>query len=208
MKIFSNFLALTLLVCALFMSSCSKENDSMLTLNEETQVLTKEAPVVDFETLILENIVEGKDGEFSVELSPKEFEQALSFTFSTPTVALETFFEDVDSRTTFRQNLQQVLLDNNIIEAQTETKSFCEHTYFAEAYANVQGYVSASSNSFAYARSQGTTNLWASSFSCVTFDEAYSGYYATCPYTNCNTCYARSYYYSGGGGAIIYGAGC
>lgn len=206
MKRLSNLFVFTIM-CALFLSSCSKENDGLQTLNDETKALTE--AVVDFETLILENIVEGKDGEFSVELTPKEFEQALSLTFSTPTVALETFFEDVDSRTTFRQNLQQVLLDNNIIEAQTEeTKSFCQHTYFAEAYANVQGYVSASSNSFAYARSQGTSSLWASSFSCITFDEEYSGYYSTCPYTNCNTCYARSYYYSGGGGAIIYGAGC
>ena len=211
---------LMLSVFALFMTSCTKENGDLNNLNNEISSVAE----VDFEALILENVVVGQktiendeelegqeleEGQVTIELTPEEFEQALKLTFNTSEDLSNTYFEDADLRTIFRQNLQKVLLDNEVIETDIESRSFCNVRYFAEAYGNIDGYVSSSSNSFAYARSRGTSGLRASAFDCETYHEVYiPGPPKTCPFSNCNYCYARAVYSTGGSGSLIYGAGC
>lgn len=200
------FAATLMLFVGLFMFSCSVEDEVMEEM-EQVQVNSVDSA---FDDLILDNLVEDADGVIFLELTPEEFEQALDLTFEKPLKGgVKAYFEDADLRRTFRENTQQVLLNNDIVEGQTSEKFFCEMTYFAEAYSAQQGYTSSSSNSFAYARRDGTTNLWASAFSCITFDEVYTGYYSTCPWTgtNCEGCRVRALYYSGGGNANIFGIG-
>lgn len=203
MKIFKKSLSFLFFAILLLNYSCSPGENEIEPLNEE-EIQNSNTLGIDqeFDALVLANL--NMDDLVTVELSPEEFEQALELTFGSSTNGIQDFFEDAENRKIFRQKLHKTLMDN-----QAGARGICDHTYYAEAYSGQQGYTSSSSNSFVYARRDGTTQLWAAAFSCVTFDEVYTGYYSTCPWTgpNCDGCRVRALYYSGGGNANIFGIG-
>lgn len=183
---------LAMIAVSVCLTSCKKDSISANLVDANTKS-TEIKATTNFETLILENISEEK-GETVINLSPEEFEKALNLTFNTNNPnATQTYFENIDYRTIFRQNLQEVLIENQLIESQVASKGNC-NIYHAEAYAWPSGYAHFYSNSGAYAWSKGTSNLWAVAYC----DNGYNEVYAqlnNCPTSKCT---ARAYYYKSG----------
>ena len=208
MKNLKNGFVLLPLLCLLFLYACTDERYEVSSapvveqIDHDAQVAAQNEND-EFDQLILENI-DAVDNSVKVHLSVEEFEQALELTLGKSEKNLARYFADAKVRKIFRQQLGEIL--SNQGTASFGANFFCEETFFAEAFSIPGGYNSASSNSFAYASSNGNTNLWASAFSCDTFDELYIQE-SDCAnaYPNCGSCLVRALYYSGGGQTALFG---
>ncbi len=208
MKNLKNGFVLLPLVCLLFLFSCANEKYEVTPAVQEVDQKTTFAEQNsndELAQLILDNF-EAIENSVKVDLTTEEFKQALDLTFGASEKNLTLFFADASSRKVFRQKLGEIMLNEGA--ASLGANFFCEETYFAEAFTTEGGYTSASSNSFAYASRDGHTNMWASAFSCDTYDEVYIRE-NDCDnvWPNCSACRIRALYYSGGGSTALFGLG-